>query len=167
MIFVTVGTHEQSFDRLLIELDKLKSNKIIDEKIIVQSGYTAYKMKFCKQYNFISFENLKAYIKEAHIVITHGGPASFIEALQIGKIPVVVPRQKKYYEHVNDHQLDFVKKFVGKSNFIIPIYDITKLGDVLLNYDEITSSTKIKDISNNVKFNEKLINTIDNLIEKR
>ena len=29
MIFVTVGTHEQQFDRLLVQIDKLKENKII------------------------------------------------------------------------------------------------------------------------------------------
>lgn len=167
MIFVTVGTHEQAFNRLLIELDKLKSNKIINEEIIVQSGYTAYKMKFCKQYDFISFENLKDYIRSAHIVVTHGGPASFIEVLQTGKIPVVVPRQKKYDEHVNNHQIDFVKKFNSKSNLIIPVYNIARLGDIFLSYDKVISSIDVSDTSNNAEFNEKLIDVIDHLLEKR
>ena len=31
MIFVTVGTHEQGFERLIKEIDKLKENGIISE----------------------------------------------------------------------------------------------------------------------------------------
>ena len=31
MIFVTVGTHEQPFDRLLTEIDRLKENGTIQE----------------------------------------------------------------------------------------------------------------------------------------
>ena len=40
MIFVLLGTQDNSFERLLKELDKLKKNKIIKEKIIVQAGHT-------------------------------------------------------------------------------------------------------------------------------
>lgn len=43
------------------------------------------------------------------IVITHGGPASFIMPLQIGKTPIVVPRQHQFNEHVNDHQVEFAR----------------------------------------------------------
>ena len=42
--------------------------------------------------------------------LIYGGPASFIMPLQVGKVPVVVPRQKKYGEHVNDHQLEFAQE---------------------------------------------------------
>ena len=31
-------------------------------------------------------------VADARIVITHGGPASFIVPLQVGKTPIVVPR---------------------------------------------------------------------------
>jgi UDP-N-acetylglucosamine transferase subunit ALG13 len=47
-------------------------------------------------------------VEKADIVITHGGPSSFIMPLQIGKIPIVVPRQKKYNEHTSLNQrMDF------------------------------------------------------------
>ena len=45
-------------------------------------------------------------VEKARIVITHGGPSSFLMVLQKGKIPIVVPRQKQFDEHVNDHQVE-------------------------------------------------------------
>ena len=41
MIFVTVGTHEQSFNRLVKYMDEYKKNNI-DEDIIIQTGFSTY-----------------------------------------------------------------------------------------------------------------------------
>ena len=37
MIFVTVGTHEQQFNRLIEEIDRLKGNGIIKDEVIMQT----------------------------------------------------------------------------------------------------------------------------------
>ena len=42
-------------------------------------------------------------------ILTSGGPASFVMPLQIGKTPIVVPRQHQFNEHVNDHQVEFAR----------------------------------------------------------
>ncbi|MBO4860171.1 MAG: hypothetical protein J5530_01350, partial [Clostridia bacterium] len=42
----------------------------------------------------------------ARLVITHGGPSCYIDVLENGKIPIVVPRCHKFGEHVDDHQLE-------------------------------------------------------------
>lgn len=56
MIFVTVGTHEQSFDRLLREVDNLVKEGTIKENVIMQTGFSEYQPKNCTYYNFLSFE---------------------------------------------------------------------------------------------------------------
>ena len=38
MIFVTVGTHEEQFNRLVEYMDKLRGANIIDEDVIIQTG---------------------------------------------------------------------------------------------------------------------------------
>ena len=43
MILVLLGTQNNSFVRLLEEIDKLIEEKIIKEEVIVQNGYTKYK----------------------------------------------------------------------------------------------------------------------------
>ena len=42
MIFVTVGTHEQPFNRLVKAIDKLKKDGVITEDVIMQTGYSTY-----------------------------------------------------------------------------------------------------------------------------
>ena len=42
----------------------------------------------------LPYKDMVQNVADARIVITHGGPASFIMPLQVGKIPIVVPRQK-------------------------------------------------------------------------
>jgi UDP-N-acetylglucosamine transferase subunit ALG13 len=51
------------------------------------------------------FERLAA---GASLVISHGG-TTVLEVVRLGKVPVVMPRRRKYGEHVNDHQLEFVE----------------------------------------------------------
>lgn len=154
MIFVTVGTHEQPFNRLIEEIDELVGKKDIKEEVVMQTGFSTYKPKYCKYKPMFSFEEMKKYISEAHIVITHGGPSSFIEVLQSGKVPIVVPRLQKFNEHINNHQLNFVRLIVEKNRNIIPIYDTKKLSKVINDYDRIAANYKDNIINNNQRFNQ-------------
>lgn len=156
MIFVTVGTHEQPFDRLVKEIDRLVETKAITEEVIIQTGYSTYIPQFCTWSKFFSYKEMIKYTEKASIVITHGGPSSFIMPLQMGKIPVVVPRQKKYGEHVNDHQLSFVKLVDERMKNIISVYDISNLKEVILDYGKITDGESKVITSNNSKFNQDL-----------
>ena len=40
MIFVTVGTHEQPFNRLIQKVDELKKDGVITEDVIIQTVHT-------------------------------------------------------------------------------------------------------------------------------
>ena len=95
-------------------------------------------------------------VADARIVITHGGPASFIMPLQIGKTPIVVPRQHQFNEHVNDHQVEFTRNVAQRMGTIIPVEDIETLGDIITNYDQIVSDMGHGMSSNNAKFNKEL-----------
>lgn len=41
---------------------------------------------------------------DSDVVITHAGIGSVMSAIQAGKRPVIVPRRKRFKEHVDDHQ---------------------------------------------------------------
>lgn len=45
MIFVTVGTHEQPFNRLIQKVDKLKRDGVIKDDVIIQTGFSTCKEK--------------------------------------------------------------------------------------------------------------------------
>ena len=91
MIFVTVGTHEQPFNRLIEAIDRMKAKDVFSDDVIIQTGYSTYEPKFCEWQKLYPYDKMLELVKQARIVITHGGPSSFIMPLQIGKIPIVVP----------------------------------------------------------------------------
>ena len=152
MIFVTVGTHEQPFNRLIKAVDELKRDGIITEDVIMQTGFSTYEPKYCKWSKLIPYQQMIRYVEDARIVITHGGPASFIMPLQIGKVPIVVPRQHKFDEHVNDHQVEFARNVAERMGTIIPVEDIEKLEEVITDYDQIVAGMRHGISSNNEKF---------------
>jgi UDP-N-acetylglucosamine transferase subunit ALG13 len=156
MIFVTVGTHEQPFDRLIKAVDELP----IDEEIVIQYGYSKYlpKRPNCVFKPFFSNELMNQYSKDARIVITHGGPGSIFTALIYGKKPIIVPRQKKFNEHVNDHQVKF-SEFMQKKGKGITVLDISELYDKIKTY----SDEKISYVPKTGEFVKKLQKEIDNL----
>lgn len=166
MIFVTVGTHEQPFNQLVKKVDELVANGDIKEKVIVQTGFSTYVPQNCEAHKMMSFDDMQAALKKARIVITHGGPSSFIEALQFGKVPIVVPRQEKFHEHVNNHQVEFTELIAKRMNNIIPVYDIDDLKKTIDNYDEIAETKSSGESSNNKQFNEKLEKIVDGLVER-
>lgn len=166
MIFVTVGTHEQPFNRLIEYVDNLKRDGVITEDVTMQTGYSTYEPKYCKWSKLIPYKDMLQNVRDAHIVITHGGPASFIMPLQIGKTPIVVPRQHQFGEHVNDHQIEFAEAVSKRMGTIIPIIDIVQLQDTIVNYDEIVKFMPSGINSNNSEFNRKLEEMVKDLYKK-
>lgn len=163
MIFVTVGTHEQPFDRLIRKVDKLKQKGIIKEEVIIQTGFSTYEPKYCRWSKLLPYQQMVQNVADARIVITHGGPASFIMPLQIGKTPIVVPRQYQFHEHVNDHQVEFTRNVAQRMGTIIPVEDIDTLGDIITDYDRIVAGMGHGMNSNNERFNEELEKLVEEL----
>lgn len=165
MIFVTVGTHEQQFNRLLEEVDRLKGEGKLQDTVFMQTGYSTYQPVHCEWKKMISFREMQEKIQSAKIVITHGGPSSFLAPLQIGKIPIVVPRRKDFGEHINNHQVDFVKKVHERQGNIIPVYDIKKLSETIEQYDRMIKDCAKEKKSNNAEFNRKLEEIVDHMFK--
>lgn len=166
MIFVTVGTHEQPFNRLLECIDKMIDSGQINEEVFAQKGYTDYNPRNYNAKILISYEEMQENIKKARIVITHGGPASFIAPVSIGKIPIVVPRKKEFFEHVNNHQVEFSREVEKKMKNIIVAETEEEIIDAIINYNKkIDKLNKNNNNSNNKVFNSNLKKEINELFK--
>lgn len=143
LIFVTVGTHEQGMDRLFIEIDRLIDEGIITEEVFAQIGYTKYKPKNFKYKKMIGYEEMDKLVKKSNVIITHGGPGSIFHPLQYGKIPIVVPRDVNFNEHVDNHQVLFVKR-LEKAKKVIGVYDINNLGSTISNHNNLIKRCIVK-----------------------
>lgn len=74
MIVVTVGT-TMPFPSLLAEVDRLSALGIFRERVICQTGYTDYRVRFCESFKFRP--TLDDLFAEASLVVTHGGSTVF------------------------------------------------------------------------------------------
>ena len=164
MNFVTVGTHEQQFDRLIKKIDDLVEEGVITDDVFIQTGYSSYVPKKCSYKKFYSYSEMQDMYKKAALIICHGGPSSFIDALKYNKVPIVVPRQQCFNEHINNHQLEFCKFLKTKNYPIVVIDDIEMLGSIISNYPNVIHcDCKIE--FNNKKFCERLDCIISELIK--
>lgn len=164
MIFVTVGTHEQPFDRLLKCIDKMIDDGKIKEEVICQKGFTDYVPKNYEAKKLIPYDEMQKNIEMARIVVTHGGPASFLDPLKYGKIPVVVPRKKEFNEHVNNHQVDFSKEVEKRMKNIIVAETDKEIVDAIVNYDKKIKKLNSKNNSNNEEFCKRLNKEIEKIL---
>lgn len=115
MIFVTVGTDTHDFSRLVRKMDDIALRK----DVVMQIGNTRYKPKHARWFHFEKNHVIDSLYKKTEVIVTHAGAGSIIRSLGQGKVPVVVPRLKKYREHINNHQLDLARALSKKKRIIV------------------------------------------------
>lgn len=163
MIFVTLGTQDKPFKRLIRSVEKQVELGNIKEEVIVQAGCTNYKTKFenIKIIQYINIEEFNKNLEKANIVITHAGVGTIIQALEKNKKVIVAARKKVYGEHVNNHQEQILENF-SKKGYVLPLRSFRKLNEVI---DKV-SEFKPKEFESNVeKFIENLENEINRLLK--
>lgn len=121
-IFAAVGTQKFQFNRLIDALDSICNNNI---HIFIQYG-NSKKPQLCKGSAFLKKEIYSEYIKQADLVIVHGGVGTIRSALSLQAKVIAVPRNSKYNEHVDNHQNEIVSAF-AEHNYILPCYDLQEL----------------------------------------
>lgn len=157
MILVLLGTQNNSFHRLLEEIDNLIKKGIIKEEVIVQAGYTKYETPNMKQFDLIDSKEFEELQQKARIIITHGGVGSIISSIKKGKKVIAVPRLHEYGEHVNNHQKQIVELFKEKG-YIIGISDVKDLENAL---SEVEKFEPVKFQQNNEKMLKIIADFID------
>jgi UDP-N-acetylglucosamine--N-acetylmuramyl-(pentapeptide) pyrophosphoryl-undecaprenol N-acetylglucosamine transferase len=105
MVLVTTGTNESSFDRLVEAAGELTG------ELLVQYGSSAISCGPHGQWiDFMPFDELRAAMLEADVVVCHAGVGSVMLAQRCGKRPVVMPRRVALGEAVDDHQVAFAQR---------------------------------------------------------
>lgn len=158
MILVLLGTQNNSFNRLLEEIDRLIERNVIKDEVIVQAGHTKYSSSnMTKIFSLISKDELEKLQTQADIIITHGGVGSIISSLKKGKKVIAVPRLSEYKEHVNDHQKDIVKLFTEKG-YIIGIDSVENLEQSIRKVDSFVPKKYERN-------NEKMLSIVSDFID--
>jgi len=157
MIFVTLGTQDKSFSRLLDAIQKQIDNGNIKEKVVVQVGYTQFKSSDMEIFDYISKEDFEEFMKTCDILITHGGVGSIMSGLEAGKKIIAAARLKKYGEHTNDHQIQIIEKF-EKEGYLLALNDFDNLDNIIKKVKKM----KVKKYKSNT---QNIINYLENYID--
>ncbi len=148
MIFVTLGTQDKPFKRLLDYLE----NSNIDDEIIVQNGFTEYESNKLKLFKYLDKDDFDNYLKEANFIVCHAGVGTIVNCLKNDKKVLAVPRLSKYGEHQNDHQLQIANAYFQKG-YILVMNDNDNFDEKLA---ELRNFEPKKFVSNNEIFVNKL-----------
>ena len=114
MIFVTLGTQDFQFNRLLEMVDRLVSEGVISDEVFAQGGHSSYAPKHYACIDFLDSTEFARRIREARLVIAHAGVGTIMHCLRAGQKLIVVPRSREYAEHVDDHQFEIAEEFAGE-----------------------------------------------------
>lgn len=112
--FVTLGLDRKPFTRLLELVDRAVERDLLSSESLVQCGHTPFSTANFQIVDFLPFAELLQALKEADLVITHAGVGSLLLCLNVGRIPLIVPREGKRGEHVDDHQAEFAEVMAGR-----------------------------------------------------
>lgn len=156
MIFVTVGTQKFQFDRLIKIIDDFAQNNNMD--IFCQIGNSSYIPKYAKFKQFLSKSEFDYYLHNCEVVIAHSGVATIIEALKLNKKIIVVPRLKRYGEHVDDHQVQIAKCFDEK--------EYVRMFHLSDNIEMVVSEVLLKEQRKYVSNRNNVIAIIETFLEK-
>lgn len=155
MIFITLGTQRFPFNRIIDQVGELR--KTYKGDIVIQNGYTKCELDGVLSQSFMDSDVFINYIKEADIVIAHGGTSSIIKSLEAQKKVIAAPRLQKFKEHVDDHQLEICLTFEEKGYLAVLKEDehiIDKIESVKNQTFEIYKSNKrdlLNDITNYIE----------------
>lgn len=156
MIFITVGTQKFQFDRLIQSVDEFVGSKKIVDDVIAQIGNSCYIPQNFMFERFLSVAMYDEWMRKSDIIIAHSGVATIIKGIQAGKKVIVVPRLKKYGEHVDNHQCQIADAF-EKQNLVLQCLDVNELPDMI-------EEVKKHQFSKYQSQRKSVINTIESFI---
>jgi UDP-N-acetylglucosamine transferase subunit ALG13 len=119
LLLVTVGTDHHPFDRLIRWTDGWLTTTGSRWRCLMQIGTSTPPSAPAVGHAYLEFEALQAAMREAAVIVCHGGPGTILGARQAGAKPVVVPRQPRLGEHVDDHQVLFARRLAAAGSVFL------------------------------------------------
>jgi len=143
LIYVTVGAHYQPFTRLVAKMDEIAHE--LEEEVVIQRGATCYTPRYARWSDYVTQSTAERFIQESRLVVSHAGIGTIILALQSGTPIVIVPRLKKYDEHIDDHQLEIAAALEDRPGVRV-VYDLAKLNEALIHSERPRPSPNREDL---------------------
>jgi UDP-N-acetylglucosamine--N-acetylmuramyl-(pentapeptide) pyrophosphoryl-undecaprenol N-acetylglucosamine transferase len=129
LLFATVGA-TLPFDRMIDAVAELKRAGELPERVIAQVGIGGTRPSGIDTVETLTFDEMKATLEQADLVVCHGGTGSLITALRAQCRIVAMPRLFSRGEVYDQHQEEIVQAFVERG-LICKAYDVGELRQAL------------------------------------
>ncbi len=142
MIYVTAGNQRFPFTRLLLSVNSAIQEGIITDNVYVQYGSFRPEFKldqFTEKRPAYPYEEHIDMIRHADMIVSHAGEDIVLLALMLGKFPIIMPRQKNFGEHIDNHQVEFSAK-MHDLNKAIAVYQADQLIHTMCHYYDILNN---------------------------
>lgn len=116
-VMVAVGTDHHPFDRMVRWVDEWAASHP-SKSIFVQTG-TSHPARVAASAPYLDFEVMAAALRDATVVVSHGGAATMIEVRRAGHLPIVVARDPSLGEHVDDHQMRHCEMLAERGEIVL------------------------------------------------
>lgn len=126
MVFITLGTQGNQFQRCLRMVEELIDILHPEQEFVAQLGNTKYCSDKINCLDYLSETDFKEYIDKADVVISHAGSGALFSAIKKEKKCIGVARLKQYNEMLNDHQTELVKKLTEEGYILDGTYSIVE-----------------------------------------
>ena len=108
MIFVSVGGDKMyGFLRLVQEMDEIAGT--IQEEVVMQIACTKCTPKHAKFFTYLPYAEYVDFLQKARLIIAHCSAGAVLRTRELLKPLIVFPRQKRYLELFDDHQIEFAR----------------------------------------------------------
>ncbi len=124
MIFVSAGTPDRPFNRLIEGVDRIADK--VGERMLVQIGHSTYIPERCEYFKFCEYEEMMSHIKAASLIISQAGFGIIGNSIKLGKPMILVPREMKFGEAI-DKQYELAEHVAGENESIVCVKDVSLL----------------------------------------
>jgi len=130
MIYVTVGTMFMDFPRLINAMDAIAADT--GERVVIQTGMGNTVPKHAEHFDFKSHDGVLALQAESRLIVSHAGIGCVLDALEVHKPLIVMPRRHELNEHMDDHQVQ-IAEAVQARGWGRMILDVAELPEACAN----------------------------------
>ena len=117
MITVTLGTIPYPFDRAVDWINACLEKGVIQEPVVLQHGVTNVDRvvghDLITAVPLLTSDAFAEVFQRSRLIVAHAGQGSTRKLARSNKSFTIMPRQAKYGEHIDNHQLDFVQNVMS------------------------------------------------------
>lgn len=119
--FVAVGTHAESYERLLTLVAEAAARGVLPTPVRVQTGAAGgWSAPGVDSDQWLNREEMEARLKNAELIVCHAGAGTIATALEAGRRPLVLARRPELGEHIDDHQQQLTGK-LASWDLVVPL----------------------------------------------